>query len=64
MSQVGQRAGGTSVPSAPGTSPRTTTARPNRKLAVTDSHYLWLLVALEVGAIVGLRKWSRGHHGG
>ena len=32
--------------------------------ALTDAHYLWMLVALEVLAHIGLRRWSRSHHGG
>lgn len=39
--------------------------RPGRmQVRIGDEGYLWVLIALEVGAIAWLRKAFRRHHGG
>jgi hypothetical protein len=54
-----QPAGATVAPT-----PGTSRARRRGGGQITDAHYLWLLVALEVLAHGALRRWSRSHHGG
>lgn len=38
--------------------------RPGMRLQAGDEMYLWLLVALEILAMVALRNQFRRHHGG
>ena len=61
------RTGVRTAPAGATVSPTPGNARGNRRrgpATLSDVHYLWLLVALEVGAHVLLRRWSRSHHGG
>lgn len=43
---------------------RASGGRPGRKLQAGDEVYLWILVALEILAMVALRNHFRRHHGG
>ena len=45
---------------------RAPSSSPKLTIPVVDVHVsaLWTLVALEIGTLVGLRRYFRRHHGG
>ena len=59
---VRTHAGPATVSPTPGNRPAG--GRRRGPASLSDAHYLWLLVALEVAAHIALRRWSRSHHGG